>query len=156
MAAPEPEASTGAAPRPYLEVSQSRMGGQLGLVPEPVFMSEATKRVLGPLASSLRARLTRLVRMKSLDDIAGQLRQAGAPFDIQTYRRSNLFWVLVVPVFLAIPGIILRSTILAVVLFLAGALLGSRRMGAHLRSLRRKRAAAATQRPAHGGRHGRR
>jgi Flp pilus assembly protein TadB len=78
--------------------------------------------------------------MKSLDDIAGQLRQAGAPFDIQTYRRSNLFWVLVVPVFLAIPGIILRSTILAVVLFLAGALLGSRRMGAHLRSLRRKRA----------------
>jgi tight adherence protein C len=79
--------------------------------------------------------------MKSLDDIAGQLRQAGAPFDIQTYRRSNLFWVLVVPVFLAIPGIILRSTILAVVLFLAGALLGSRRMGAHLRSLRRKRAA---------------
>lgn len=126
---------------PYLEVSQSRMGGQLGLVPEPVFMSEATKRVLGPLASSLRARLTRLVRMKSPDDIAGQLRQAGAPFDIQTYRRSNLFWVLVVPVFLAIPGIILRSTILAVVLFLAGALLGSRRMGAHLRSLRRKRAA---------------
>ena len=125
---------------PYLEVSQSRMGGQLGLVPEPVFMSEATKRVLGPLASSLRARLSRLVRMKSPDDIAGQLRQAGAPFDIQTYRRSNLFWALVVPVFLAIPGIVLGSTILAVVLFLAGALLGSRRMGAHLRSLRRKRA----------------
>ena len=156
MAAPEPEASTGAAPGPDLEVSQSRMGGQLGLVPEPVFMSEATKRVLGPLASSLRARLTRLVRMKSLDDIAGQLRQAGAPFDIQTYRRSNLFWVLVVPVFLAIPGIILRSTILAVVLFLAGALTWVTSDGRPPAVFATQAGGPATERPAHGGRHGRR
>lgn len=125
---------------PYLEVAESRLGGNVPLAPEPVFMGEATKRVLGPLAASLRARFSRIVRVKSSDEIVQQLRQAGAAFDVQAYRRSNLFWVLLVPLALATPGILLRSTVLAVVLFMAGALIGSRRMSAHLRGLRRRRA----------------
>lgn len=126
---------------PYLEVSQSRMGGHLGLVPEPVFMSEATKRVLGPLASAFRARFSRIVKLKSPDDITQQLRQAGAPFDVEGYRRKNLLWVVVVPVVLAaLSAVILRSTIVTVVLLLAMALLGTRRMGAQLRALRKRRA----------------
>ncbi len=105
-----------------------------------MFIGEATRRVLGPLAHSVVAKVSRLVQSTDNDDLALQLRRAGAGFDAQTYRRSALFWVIVVPVLLTLVGVLVGSTVLAVFLLVAGAAIGSRRMPAHLRSLKRRRA----------------
>jgi Flp pilus assembly protein TadB len=125
---------------PYFEVARSRLGGQVGSLPEPVFIGEAARRVLGPVAQSIMSVLARILRTKSAEDLALQLRQAGANFDLQAFRRAHLFWTAVVPVVLGLVGVFLGSTFLAVVLLLVGVPLGSRRMPAHLRALKRRRA----------------
>ena len=126
--------------KPYFEVARSRLGGRVDSLPEPVLIGEAARRVLGPLARSVMSRFSRVVRTKSPGDITLQLRQAGASFDLQAYRRSNLFWMGVLPIGLGLIGVFLGSAFLALVLLLVGIPLGFRRMPAHLRSLRRRRA----------------
>jgi len=125
---------------PYFEVARSRLGGSVGSFPEPVFIGEATRRVLGPLAQSVSARLARMMRTKNKEDLALELRQAGATFDVAAYRRSVMFWLAVVPVVLTIVGVLFGSTLLAVTLLLVGTAIGSRRMPSHLRALKRRRA----------------
>jgi Flp pilus assembly protein TadB len=125
---------------PYLEVARSRLAGTSSF-PEPVFFPEAARRVLGPLAHSVVSRFTRAVRTRSPANLALQLRQAGATFDVHAYRRANLLWVGVLPVGLALIGVLTGSTFVALGLLVVGIPLGSRRMPAHLRSLRRRRAA---------------
>jgi Flp pilus assembly protein TadB len=126
--------------KPYFEVARSRLGGRVDSLPEPVLIGEAARRVLGPLARSVTSRFSRLVRTKSTEDITLQLRQAGANFDLHAYRRSNLFWTSVLPIGLGLVGVFLGSAFLALVLLLVGVPLGSRRMPAHLRLLKRRRA----------------
>ena len=72
--------------KPYFEVARSRLGGRVDSLPEPVLIGEAARRVLGPLARSVTSRFSRIVRTKSSGDIALQLRQAGANFDLHAYR----------------------------------------------------------------------
>ena len=126
--------------KPYFEVARSRLGGRVDSLPEPVLMGEAARRVLGPLARSVTSRFARVVRTKGPGDMALQLRQAGANFDLYAYRRSNLFWIGVLPVGLGLVGVFLGSAFLALLLLLLGVPLGFRRMPAHLRSLKRRRA----------------
>jgi Flp pilus assembly protein TadB len=126
--------------KPYFEVARSRLGGRVDSLPEPVLIGEAARRVLGPLARSVISRFSRIVRTKSAGDITLQLRQAGANFDLHAYRRSNLFWIGVLPIGLGLVGVLLGSALLALVLLLVGIPLGFRRMPAHLRSLKRRRA----------------
>jgi Flp pilus assembly protein TadB len=126
--------------KPYFEVARSRLGGRVDSLPEPVLIGEAARRVLGPLARSVTSRFSRIVRTKSAGDITLQLRQAGANFDLHAYRRSNLFWMGVLPIGLGLVGVLLGSALLALVLLLVGIPLGFRRMPAHLRSLKRRRA----------------
>jgi Flp pilus assembly protein TadB len=126
--------------KPYFEVARSRLGGRVDSLPEPVLIGEAARRVLGPLARSVTSRFSRIVRTKSAGDITLQLRQAGANFDLHAYRRSNLFWMGLLPIGLGLIGVFLGSAFLALVLLLVGIPLGFRRMPAHLRLLKRRRA----------------
>ena len=97
--------------------------------------------MLGPLAQSVTARFARVVRTKNTEDIALELRQAGATFDLQAYRRSG-------PVLVSrgaggprprrVCSWAPRSWPSPVLL--AGAAIGPRRMPSHLRSLKRRRA----------------
>jgi Flp pilus assembly protein TadB len=125
--------------KPYFEVARSRLGGRVDSLPEPVLIGEAARRVLGPVARSITSRFARVVRTKSAGDITLQLRQAGANFDLHAYRRSNLFWMGVLPIGFGLVGVFLGSAFLALVLLLVGVPLGFRRMPAHLRLLKRRR-----------------
>jgi hypothetical protein len=106
--------------KPYFEVARSRLGGRVDSLPEPVLIGEAARRVLGPLARSVTSGLSRIVRTKSSGDITLELRQAGAHFDLHAYRRSNLFWMGVLPIGLGLVGVYLGSALLALLLLLVG------------------------------------
>ena len=47
---------------PYADVTRSRLGVPVETMPRPVFASEAARRLLGPLASSVLDQLGRLLR----------------------------------------------------------------------------------------------
>jgi tight adherence protein C len=126
---------------PYTEVTRTRMGVPVESTPQPVMVAEAARRLLGPLAGSLVSWAGRMLRVADTASLEQRLRQAGNPMTVEDYRRRHLYWTLATPILGAVVGALLGSTVLAVVLFAAGAAGGGRRMGDQLRRLTRARAA---------------
>jgi tight adherence protein C len=125
---------------PYAEVTRSRLGVPVETMPRPVFASEAARRLLGPLASSVLDHLGRLLKVSDNDTLQRQLRQAGMTMTVEQYRRLHLRWVIASPIVCGVVGILLGSTPVALLLVAAGAFAGVRKMPDTIRSSTRKRA----------------
>ena len=126
---------------PYTEVARARLGIPVESVPQPLVLSEAARRLLGPLAASAAGWVNRVVRVTDTDTLERRLRQAGTPMTVEQYRRRHVRWTVTTPVACAALGALAGSTLLAVIFLVLGAVAGTRRMPDQLRSLTRKRTA---------------
>ena len=128
---------------PYTEVARARLGVRVESVPHPVLVSEAARRLLGPLAGAATGWVARLLKVADTKTIQTRLRQAGSRMTVEDYRRAHLRWTIITPLILAALGAALGSATLAVVFAALGAFGGARRMPDQLRKLARGRAARA-------------
>jgi len=126
---------------PYTEVARSRLGGEIAFFSQPAVYGEATRRVLGPLATGLGAAMARILGLGESSDLERRLRQAGYPMTSDAYRRLHLRWALGAPVGLGCLGLLTSSATLTVGFFLAGAVVGVRRTPDRLRSSIARRSA---------------
>jgi len=125
----------------YTEVSRSRLGGDVASFSQPALYTEATRRVLGPLAAGMGAGLARLLGLGEGGDLERRLRQAGYPMSASAYGRLHLRWAFGAPVGLGVLGVLTGSASLTVGFFLAGAIVGVRRTPDRLRSASVRRSA---------------
>jgi len=128
---------------PYTEVARSRLGVPVESVPHPVFAGEAVRRLLGPLATTATAWISRVFRVTDTATLELRLRQAGVAMTVEQYRRRHLQWAIATPVAAGAIGILLGSTPLALLLVALGMFAGVRRMPDQLRSATRRRASRA-------------
>lgn len=125
---------------PYTEVARSRLGVPVDSLPHPVFAGEAVRRLLGPLAATAGAWISRLFRVTDTATVELRLRRAGVAMTVDTYRRRHLRWAISTPIAAGAVGILLGSTPLALLLVALGLFAGARRMPDQLRSATRRRA----------------
>jgi len=128
---------------PYTEVARSRLGVPVESVPHPVFAGEAVRRLLGPLATTATAWISRVFRVTDTATLELRLRQAGVAMTVEQYRRRHLQWAIATPIGAGAIGILLGSTPLALLLVALGLFAGARRMPDQLRSATRRRASRA-------------
>jgi tight adherence protein C len=128
---------------PYTEVARSRLGVPVESVPHPVFVGEAVRRLLGPLATTATTWISRVFRITDIKTLELHLRQAGLAMTVEQYRRRHLRWATTTPVAAGALGILLGSTPLALLLVALGVFAGARRMPDQVRSATRKRASRA-------------
>ena len=112
---------------PYTELARVRMGGTATTWSEPLFYTEASARVLGPLASGITGGLSRLLGLSDATELDLRLRRAGSPLTAAAYRRAHLRWALAAPLSFGALGALYGSATLALVFILAGAVIGARR-----------------------------
>jgi tight adherence protein C len=128
---------------PYTEVTRGRLGVPVETIPQPLFAGEAVRRLLGPLAATAAAWISRVFRVSDLETLELRLRQAGSTMTVEQYRNRHLRWAIITPVAAGLIGILLGSTLLVLLLVALGLFAGLRRMPDTLRAATRRRASRA-------------
>jgi tight adherence protein C len=123
----------------YSEGSRARLGGHVALRPPASEDRHGLWRVLGPMAGSMVAPLSRVTGPRQAE-IELRLRQAGLSWSSEEYHRRHLQWVIGAPVASALLGALSGSVLVALLSLVAGLAVGLRRMPDQLRSLARRRA----------------
>ena len=118
----------------YTEISRARLGGEVGSFTQPALYTEATARILGPLAGGVTAAVTRVLGLTGGQDLDLRLRQAGFPMSAASYRRLHVRWAVAAPIGLGAVGLFTRSGLLTALFFAAGLVVGIRRTPDRLRS----------------------
>ena len=126
---------------PYAELARLRMGEPASTFSEPLFYTEATRRVLGPLAGAVGTNLSRLLGLADAAALEARLRRSGLAIDAEGYRRAHLRWALATPVVLGSLGALYGSVSLTLAFTSAGLVIGARRMPDVLRRATTRRAA---------------
>lgn len=123
----------------YLETPRVHLGGRPAQPSGAPVSAEVLRRVLGPLAGGVTSSLSRLV-LTGPDEVVGlALRQAGMNITPAAYRRQNLRWVALSPLALGTFGALMGSASYVVVFFLAGIIVGARRMPERVKAARKRR-----------------
>ena len=126
---------------PYTAVARSHLGVEVESMPEPLVSGEVVRRVLGPLGSMIWSHLSKVLGLTDRDALNFKLRQAGQPMTAAYFRRRHLQYSIGAPIFCALLGWALGSTVLVVLFMASGAFAGARVMPDRLRRLTRVRAA---------------
>jgi tight adherence protein C len=122
----------------YLETARGHLG-ERPRAGHALVAGEAMRRVLGPLGAAALSLLGRVVRFGQQRDIELAIRRAGMDMDLATYRREYLRWLLGAPIALGLLGVLTGRASYVVGFFLAGLVVGARRLPERLRARTRRR-----------------